>query len=156
MNVGVGNAARIGKEAFMKPLIFNLGPTELLIILAIVLLLFGGSRLAGLGKSTGRALKEFKEETKGLKGAEHEQNPGLGSSTTNPYATGSDAPYPPQQDQTPRQQGQTPYQQGQTPYQDGPAQPYQQGPTQPSGDGTPYQQPPQQGGPGDRDVRRDV
>ncbi len=51
----------------MIPLIFNLGPTELIIILVIVLLLFGGSRLAGLGKSTGRALKEFKEETKGLR-----------------------------------------------------------------------------------------
>jgi sec-independent protein translocase protein TatA len=135
----------------MEPLIFNLGPTELLIILAIVLLLFGGSRLAGLGKSTGRALKEFKEETKGLKGAEHEQNPGLNASTSNPYATGTDNPYPPQQ-------GQTPYQQGQTPYQDGPAQPYQQGPAQPSADGTPYQQPPQTGpsNPADRDVRRDV
>ena len=135
----------------MNPLIFNLGPTELLIILAIVLLLFGGSRLAGLGKSTGRALKEFKEETKGLKGGEHEQNPGLGSSTGNPYTAGTDNPYP-------SQQGQTPYQPGPTPYQDGPAQPYQQGPTQPSADGTPYQQPPQSGpsNPADRDVRRDV
>jgi sec-independent protein translocase protein TatA len=52
----------------MKPLVLGLGVPELLIILAVVLLLFGGSRLAGLGKSTGRALKEFKEETKGLKG----------------------------------------------------------------------------------------
>jgi sec-independent protein translocase protein TatA len=52
----------------MTPMaIFGLGVPELLIILAVVLLLFGGSRLAGLGKSTGRALKEFKEETKGLK-----------------------------------------------------------------------------------------
>lgn len=50
----------------LTPMIFNLGPTELIIILVIILLLFGGSRLAGLGKSTGRALKEFKEETKGL------------------------------------------------------------------------------------------
>ena len=41
---------------------------ELLIILAVVLLLFGGARLAGLGKSTGRAIKEFKEETKGPEG----------------------------------------------------------------------------------------
>ena len=49
------------------PLVLGLGVPELLIILAVVLLLFGGSRLAGLGKSTGRALKEFKEETKGLK-----------------------------------------------------------------------------------------
>ena len=51
----------------MTPLVFNLGPTELLIILAIVLLLFGGARLAGLGKSTGRAIKEFKEETRGIR-----------------------------------------------------------------------------------------
>lgn len=47
---------------------FGLGPTELIIILVIVLVLFGGARLAGLGKSTGRAIKEFKEETKGLSG----------------------------------------------------------------------------------------
>ncbi|MGI8459281.1 MAG: twin-arginine translocase TatA/TatE family subunit [Propionibacteriaceae bacterium] len=45
---------------------FGLGVPELLIILAVVLLLFGGSRLAGLGKSTGRALREFKEETKDM------------------------------------------------------------------------------------------
>lgn len=44
-----------------------LSPIHLLIILAIVVLLFGGSRLAGLGKSSGRALREFKEETKGLR-----------------------------------------------------------------------------------------
>lgn len=54
----------------MTPLAFNLGPTELLIILAIVLLLFGGSRLAGLGKSSGRALREFKEETNTLRSKE--------------------------------------------------------------------------------------
>ena len=52
----------------MTPLaLAGLGVPELLIILAVVLLLFGGSRLAGLGKSSGRALREFKEETKGLR-----------------------------------------------------------------------------------------
>lgn len=51
----------------MTPLALGgLGVPELLIILAVVLLLFGGSRLAGLGKSSGRALREFKEETKSL------------------------------------------------------------------------------------------
>ncbi len=49
---------------------FGLGVPELLIILAVVLLLFGGARIAGLGKSTGRALREFKEETKSLKAEE--------------------------------------------------------------------------------------
>jgi len=69
------------KRKIMTPLaIMGLGVPELLIILAVVLLLFGGSRLAGLGKSTGRALKEFKEETKGLtkeeeKAAEDQQQP---------------------------------------------------------------------------------
>ena len=54
----------------MTPLVGLMpGIPELLIILAVVLLLFGGSRLAGLGKSTGRAIKEFKDETKGLKGS---------------------------------------------------------------------------------------
>lgn len=54
----------------MTPLItplIGIGPPELLIILAIVLLLFGGSRLAGLGKSSGKALREFKEETNSLR-----------------------------------------------------------------------------------------
>ena len=50
----------------MTPLVFGLGVWELLIILAVILLIFGGTRLAGLGKSTGRALREFKEETRGL------------------------------------------------------------------------------------------
>lgn len=45
----------------------NLGPTELLIILAIAILLFGGTRLAGVGKASGRAIREFKEETSALK-----------------------------------------------------------------------------------------
>ncbi len=50
----------------MTPLAFGLGWPELIIILVVVLLLFGGTRLAGLGKSSGKALREFKEETKGL------------------------------------------------------------------------------------------
>ncbi len=52
----------------MTPLLAGLGVPELVIILVVVLLLFGGTKLAGLGKSTGRALREFKEETKDLKG----------------------------------------------------------------------------------------
>ncbi|MGA4668204.1 twin-arginine translocase TatA/TatE family subunit [Propionibacteriaceae bacterium Y1923] len=43
------------------------GWQELLIILAVALLLFGGSRLAGIGKASGRAIREFKEETKDLR-----------------------------------------------------------------------------------------
>jgi sec-independent protein translocase protein TatA len=43
----------------------NLGPMELVIILAIALLLFGPSRLPGLGKSLGDAIRGFK---KGMEG----------------------------------------------------------------------------------------
>ncbi len=38
----------------------NLGATELLIILAVVLLLFGSTRLPGLARSLGQASREFK------------------------------------------------------------------------------------------------
>ena len=40
----------------------NLGVPELILILAIVLLLFGTSRLAGLGKGLGQAIRGFKDE----------------------------------------------------------------------------------------------
>jgi sec-independent protein translocase protein TatA len=65
----------VQERGIMTPLVVGLGVPELLIILAVVLLLFGGARLAGLGKSTGRALREFKEETKSLKSDESQQPP---------------------------------------------------------------------------------
>ena len=39
----------------------NIGPTELIIVLAIVLLLFGSTRLPKLARSLGQASKEFKK-----------------------------------------------------------------------------------------------
>lgn len=39
----------------------NLGPTEMMIILVIMLLLFGGSQLPKLARSLGQAQKEFKD-----------------------------------------------------------------------------------------------
>lgn len=41
---------------------FGLSMGELLIILIVVVVLFGSSRLAGLGKSAGKSVREFKEE----------------------------------------------------------------------------------------------
>lgn len=46
--------------------IANLGPTELIIILGIVVLLFGATRLPALARDSGRALRIFRSETKGL------------------------------------------------------------------------------------------
>ena len=40
------------------------GWQELLIILVIVVVIFGGTKLAGLGKASGRAIREFKDEIK--------------------------------------------------------------------------------------------
>jgi len=40
----------------------RLGMPELVIILVIILLLFGTSRLAGLGKGLGQAIRGFKSE----------------------------------------------------------------------------------------------
>ena len=79
----------------MTPLVLGLGVPELLIILAVVLLLFGGARRAGLGKSTGRALREFKEETKGLRSDESQPQPPNPAPGTNTPAV-TDYQQPPQ------------------------------------------------------------
>ncbi len=42
----------------------GLGPTELIIILVILLLLFGGSKLPSLAKGLGQSIKEFKKAAK--------------------------------------------------------------------------------------------
>ena len=51
----------------MSPLLIGgLGTTELLIIFAVLILLFGASKLPELARGSGRALRIFKAETKGL------------------------------------------------------------------------------------------
>ena len=53
----------------------NLRPQELLIILVIILVLFGGSRLPQLARNLGQAQKEFKsglDEGSGKKAKEEE------------------------------------------------------------------------------------
>ena len=42
----------------------RIGPTELLIILAIVLLLFGSTKLPQLAKGLGESIREFKKSAK--------------------------------------------------------------------------------------------
>jgi sec-independent protein translocase protein TatA len=53
-------------SAHVIPLVFDLGAPELLIILAVIVLLFGASKLPELARGSGRALRIFKAETKGL------------------------------------------------------------------------------------------
>jgi sec-independent protein translocase protein TatA len=47
----------------------SLGGWEWVILALIALLLFGGSRLAGIGRNAGTAIREFKEETSTLRSA---------------------------------------------------------------------------------------
>jgi sec-independent protein translocase protein TatA len=42
---------------------FGLGPTELIVILIIALVIFGPSRLPKVGQSVGQALHAFREST---------------------------------------------------------------------------------------------
>lgn len=57
----------------------NLGPTELIIVLVIVLVLFGGAKLPKLAKSLGEAQREFKKGT--------EDGPGTDATATSTPST---------------------------------------------------------------------
>ena len=43
----------------------NIGPTELIIVLVIVLVIFGPKKLPGLGRSLGSSMREFKDSITG-------------------------------------------------------------------------------------------
>jgi sec-independent protein translocase protein TatA len=43
----------------------SIGPTELIIVLVIVLVIFGPKRLPGLGRSLGSGMKEFRDSVTG-------------------------------------------------------------------------------------------
>ena len=55
-------AAGLERDQTVDLAIFqSIGPTELIIVLVIVLVIFGPKRLPGLGKSLGSGMKEFKD-----------------------------------------------------------------------------------------------
>ena len=45
-------------------LLFSPGPTEIIVVLVIVLLLFGGRKIPELMKGLGKGMKEFKDAQK--------------------------------------------------------------------------------------------
>ena len=55
------------------PLLLGLGPQELWILLAVVVLIFGAKKLPELARGSGQALRIFKAETKELKEADKAQ-----------------------------------------------------------------------------------
>ena len=42
----------------------RIGISEILVILVIVLVVFGGGKLAGVGKALGQSIRDFKKEVK--------------------------------------------------------------------------------------------
>ena len=62
-------------HALVVPLLAGLGPSELIIIALVIVLLFGASKLPELARGSGRALRIFKAETKGLTDDDDEDDP---------------------------------------------------------------------------------
>ena len=48
------------------PMVMGIGPPEIILVILVVLLLFGAKKLPELARGSGRALRIFKAETKGL------------------------------------------------------------------------------------------
>jgi len=64
--MGRANIVDSTEEAYSKPRgwkMFGLGPTELIVILVIALVVFGPSRLPKLGESVGQAVRSLREHT---------------------------------------------------------------------------------------------
>jgi sec-independent protein translocase protein TatA len=53
----------------------QIGAPEILIVLGIVVLLFGGRKLPELARGSGRALRIFKSEVKGLQDEDDDTKP---------------------------------------------------------------------------------
>lgn len=71
------------------PLLPGVGPTELIIVLVIILLLFGAKRIPELAKGLGTGVREFRAGTKGdgeVKGSKEKEGElagGVGKDTHN-------------------------------------------------------------------------
>ena len=43
----------------------RLGATEIILIVVLALVIFGGGKLAGVGKALGKSIRDFRKEVKG-------------------------------------------------------------------------------------------
>lgn len=66
----------------MHPLIAAPGAWEIALIILVILLFFGAAKLPELARGTGRALRIFKSETKGLLDDDDEDANSSGQGTT--------------------------------------------------------------------------
>jgi len=65
---------------------FGLGPLELVIILLVLVMIFGASRLADLGGSLGKGIKEFKKNVQ-----DDDKDEPIAQSTSQPAASSGEA-----------------------------------------------------------------
>ncbi len=65
---------------------FGLGPMELVIILLVLVMLFGATRLADIGGSLGKGIKEFRKEVATEDEAAPTESAATDSATTEPVA----------------------------------------------------------------------
>lgn len=52
----------------------RLGTTEIVLIVILALVLFGGGKLAGVGKALGKSIKDFKSEVREDSGEKPEED----------------------------------------------------------------------------------
>lgn len=83
-----GHLAR--RRLVWKDFAVPVGPMQILIVAVVVIVLFGTGKLAGLGKSAGRSLREFKEETRGLSQSTPEPAPEPAPDATAPATRNPD------------------------------------------------------------------
>ncbi len=57
----------------------NIGPMELIIVLAIALIVLGPKKLPEVGKSVGKGMREFKEAVSGGSDDDRDERPALKS-----------------------------------------------------------------------------
>jgi len=60
--------------AVVVPMVAGIGPPEIILILLVLVLLFGAKKLPELARGSGRALRIFKAETKGLMDDDEDKN----------------------------------------------------------------------------------
>jgi sec-independent protein translocase protein TatA len=64
--LAAGTDAKIDAARYLPEgvVMFQFGLPEVLVILAIMILMFGGSRLPDLGRGNGRAIRNFRDATR--------------------------------------------------------------------------------------------
>jgi sec-independent protein translocase protein TatA len=72
---GVSSRGESRKDPEEIPMLGSIGPTELILILLIVIIIFGARKLPDLGKSIGDGIKNFKKSMNAKDDAENPKKP---------------------------------------------------------------------------------